>query len=509
MDFAATHPSLFSHDERRPALTALAVALVFGALTQALFWRASFGLNFWIWEILVVTANVLAFRRGKIGAAAWGAISACVLLGFSIVRFASDWPLVVAVPANLTILAALPVLLRDRLTLSELAGVPWNMILAIGYAPKAVMITARLPGRAFGGGGGTVLRGIFRGLMFGVPTAGFFALLLSPDDDFSRLVARARDEIGEGALFAIMSLVTSTGYLVNHALHTSAHEDRLAAEQVAEHRAATAVPYRFGESPETLASPRAALGRVSTITWGMILGQVALVFGIFVAANLRHLFGGHALVRAQGAVTYSSYLHAGFAQLLFASILSVCLVLVGHALLRSRDGGALGSAVPGGARLATIEAALLVLTGVTVASCWQRLQIYEDAYGASHLRLGVAIVELAVLGVLVLTLAKVVFRRWRGHGGALLAFAAMLSVFASAIDADAYVALKNLDRAAQHEYLDEEYLVRLSPDAKAALDHPYVKADRALEARLRASYCAPRNPDLRAFRGLGSCAASQ
>jgi hypothetical protein len=230
------------------------------------------------------------------------------------------------------------------------------------------------------------------------------------------------------------------------------------------------------------------------------------VFGLFVAANVHHLFGGAALVRAPGSLTYATYLHSGFGELLFATMLSVGLVLVGHALLRPRSQGRIpGAPIPGGKLLATVEGTLLVLTGITVVSCWQRLRIYEDAYGASHLRLGVAFVELSVLGVLVLTLGKVLFRRWTGHAGAVLTLGAAVAVFASAMNTDAYVAMRNLDRAMDGKPLDTEYLASLSRDARAALDHPYLKDHPELTTRLEDAYCAAEEGGVRAFRGLGGC----
>jgi hypothetical protein len=255
--------------------------------------------------------------------------------------------------------------------------------------------------------------------------------------------------------------------------------------------AAQAVP----ATPRPLISPAA---------WAIVVGQVALVFGGFVAANLKHLFGGAAVVRTSGSETYASYLHSGFGLLLFATLLSLGLVVGGHRLLRARGCGADGR-VPGGAALATVETVLLLLTGVTLASCWQRLCVYEDAYGASRLRLGVAFVELSVLGVLALTLAKVVFRRWAGYAGAVMALGAIVAVLASHFNADAYIARTNLDRAAAGKHLDVAYLATLSRDARSALDHGFVRSDQALDERLRTRYCERPSRDWREFRGIGAC----
>ncbi len=428
-------------------------------------------------------------------------MAACVLTSFSVFRYASDWALAIAVPSNLAILATLPILLRDGLTLEELAGLPLRLVGSLARAPAAVRRTVHLPAEALGGPGHTVLRAIGKGLLIGAPTAGVFTLLLSSDPSFGIALARIADRLGEGALFLGCSLVTATGYLLTHGLHARADGDR-------EHRWTDAYPYRVvgDASIEAGAAPPA---RITTVTWAMVVGQVALIFGLFVAANRKSLFGGDALVRSPGTVTYAGYLHAGFAQLLVATVLSVCLVLAGHALLAPRSRASAGAdPVPGGPLLASLEAALLGLTAVTVVSCWQRLQIYVDAYGASRLRLGVALIELAVLAMLVLTLVNVIVRRWTGHAGAVLALFAGLAVLATAINADDYVATTNLDRAAHRRPLDVDYLVSLSSDAEGVIRHPFVRKNPELQSRLEAAFTARcGNRDLRARRGLGSCSA--
>lgn len=255
-----------------------------------------------------------------------------------------------------------------------------------------------------------------------------------------------------------------------------------------------------------IATNAATAPRVTPLAWAMVVGQVATVFGLFVVVNLRHLFAGRALVRAPGATTYASYLHAGFAQLLLATALSVCLVLVGHRLLRPRGRNAdRALPVPGGRALVVLEATLLALSGVTVASCAQRLAIYEEAYGATRLRLGVVFIGLAILGLLALTLMKVVARDWSGHGGATLTFLAGLAVFASGFNADAYVATTNLNRAARGEYLDVDYLSSLSRDASGVLAHPLLLGKPGLARTLEETLCREESVGWRARRGIGRC----
>jgi hypothetical protein len=493
MNIAVTQMTLFAPDERRRARAKIAVAAVGGAASQALFWRTGLGLNFFVWDLAAIGSAFILLRRGKVRPTAAGAMVAAALLGFAVVRYASDWTMAIAAPTTLALLAALPYLLRDGYTLDDLGLLPGRLLGSYFHFPRAFAESAKIASTAAGAEGKGTLGKVVRGMLLGVPLAGLFALLFASDSDFVSALGRLRDRVGDATLFTLWSVATGAGYLVTYAFHTRPETDG-------------ARPGRVEDAYRTVDIPRPApASRVSVLAWSIVLTQVTLVFALFVAANLRHLFGGAALVRAPGELTYATYLHSGFGELLFATLLSVCLVLAGHGLLRPRGEAGRLAPVPGGRVLAALEGALLLFSAVTVASCWQRLSIYVDAYGASLLRLGVAFIEVGILGVLALTFGKAVFRGWRGHAGALLAFLALLAVVASGFNADAYVVKTNLDRAAHGHDLDTEYVTSLSRDAAAVLDHPYVRADHDLQKLLVASYCAPPSGGVRAFRGLTRC----
>ena len=480
--------------ERRRAISGVAAALVAGVVTQALFWHAGLGLNFWLWDLLVLAGSIALLRRGRVPPTAWGAITASALLGLSFVLHRSEWTSAIAVPATLLTLAAVPILLVERHTLTDLARLPRRFVPTKVLLQAAAAETTKLPAVAVGGTAGTVIQPMFRGLVLGIPAASLFACLLASDPDFSQALGQIRDRMGDWAVFSLWSLLSAGSYVFTHALHRARPSESTAGGED--------LPYREPGPDVAVAPPP----RVSVVAWSTVVAQVALVFALFVGANLRHLFGGKALVVAQKGLTYANYLHSGFGELLFATILAVCLVLAGHRALRPR-GVPVEGPVPGGKVLASLEGTLLVLAATTVASCWQRLAIYEDAYGASLQRVGVALIELFVLGVLALTFAKSIARGWKGHLGAVLTFATALAVAASAFDADAYVALKNLDRAWAGATLDERYLFSLSADASAALAHPFVQEHPELSKHLVSAYCRPRG-DLRAFRGIRQCSAA-
>ncbi len=481
---------------RRRARLALAAAIAGGAVTQALFWRTSIGLNWLLAEVGVIGAMVALFGARSMRAGAWAAIGVALALGGSLVVYTSDWQLFIAVPASLAVVALLPTILRARLGVRDLGELPRLIFAKARSVPDAILDTARMPSEALEGAGWVWVRALTRGALIGLPTAGFFALLFAADAGFAGAVSGMVARCGEWVLFAIASGATSLAYLLDYGL------ERAAAAAVTPPTVdrGGAPPYRREESAPAEAS---ASGGVSPITWAAVLAQVALVFGIFVIANRQALFGGHGVVRASDGPTYAAYLHAGFAQLLVATVLSVCLVLAGHRWMRPR-GASGAAAAPGGRALAVVETGLLLLAAITVASCWQRLSVYEDAYGATHLRLGVAVLEIGVLGVLGLTVAKSIARGWRGYGGALIGFAALLSIGACAFNADGYIAAQNLDRAARGKPLDFDYLGTLSRDACGALEHPRLVGEPALQV-LEARWTGPRAGGWRAFRGIGGC----
>jgi hypothetical protein len=490
-----------SREGRRHAITTLLLALLGGTVTQALFWKTGIGLNFFLWDLAIVGALFAVFPRRGTSVVAWGAASASVLLGFSVVRFASPWTLTIALPVDFALLAALPLVLSESVTLRDIGSVPLRLLLLLPErARRATATLAAMPRAAAGEHGPTAGRHFVRGLFIGLPTAGLFAALLASDVSFRSAVGRIIGEAGDAAIFAALSALSSAAYLIVHALHAASVDPPPPDEK-------DSVPGRapYRRSGDAVAPSLSPAGpRVAASTWAVVVGQVCMVFAVFVAANARHLFGGAALVRSPAGSTYAAYLHSGFALLLCATMLSVGLVVLGHALLVPRD-ALPGERIPGGGALASMETALLVLTGVTLASCWQRLCVYEDAYGASRLRLGVFVIELAVFGLLALTLAKVLFRRWRGYGGATLLLGVGAAVLATSFNGDAYIARRNLDRAASGKGLDEAYLASLGVDARSAIAHPFVTHDPALSARLRARFCASSRPDWRSFRGIGTC----
>ena len=175
-------------------------------------------------------------------------------------------------------------------------------------------------------------------------------------------------------------------------------------------------------------------------------------------------------------LTYAEYAREGFAQLLVAAALTLA-VVAGAARL-ARGGNRL--------LLRVLLGALCLLTLVIVASALRRLDLYEDAYGFSRLRLSAHAIGLWLGGLFGLVLAAGLTRhaRWLPRaivgatGTALLAF--------SLVNPDGLVARHNVERWRETGKLDLGYVGSLSADAVPALaELPPVLRDRALRRQRR------------------------
>ncbi len=181
------------------------------------------------------------------------------------------------------------------------------------------------------------------------------------------------------------------------------------------------------------------------------------------------------MLRTTG-LTWAEYARSGFWQLL--AVTALVLVVVAAAVRwapRSQQGdGRVARAALG---------LLLALTLAVAASALMRLSLYEQAYGATRARLLAAAVEVWL--VVVLLLVAWTGARWPGAGEAgargtatalprAVAASAGLALLAlAALDADALVARRNVDRhlaGVAASTLDTAYLGSLSADAVAELD---------------------------------------
>lgn len=200
------------------------------------------------------------------------------------------------------------------------------------------------------------------------------------------------------------------------------------------------------------------LGWIPAVT---ILVCVDLLFAFFVAVQFRYFFGGDANISLAG-FTYAEYARRGFAELVVVACLSLLLLLGLNQVARRES-----------PRVKQVYSALGVglvgLVAVMLVSAFQRLLLYEAAYGFTRLRTytHVFMVWLGILLVLVALLE--VFGRLRFLPLTLAVVAVGFGASLTLLNVDAFIARQNVARAIRGEALDPAYLVDLSEDADPAL----------------------------------------
>lgn len=213
---------------------------------------------------------------------------------------------------------------------------------------------------------------------------------------------------------------------------------------------------------EQLALP-AARPAVRSWEWLVPMALVVAVFVGFVVAQAAALFGGHDLVRRSTGLSYSEYVHQGFGQLTFATVLTLAAVALAvrkAAQQTARDRMLLRCSI----------GVLGALTLVVVASALHRMDLYQQAYGFTVLRVLVDVFELWLGLLVVLVLVATARLSWSWLPRAVLLAGAGFVLVGGLVNPEAWVAQHNIDRYRASGQLDTAYLQSLSADAAPTID---------------------------------------
>jgi hypothetical protein len=192
----------------------------------------------------------------------------------------------------------------------------------------------------------------------------------------------------------------------------------------------------------------------------VVMSVIDVLFALFALAQVVAALGGGAAALRSAGVTYADYARSGFFQLLWVAGLTWLVAVVARGALPA------GPGAQRRALIASIEVAIgLVLLIVYVAH--SRLQLYEDAYGFTMLRLyshvfsGLVAAAFVVLGVSVAGVGSA--RAWLFGSVAALTLAALVGL--NAANPESVVVGLNVQRAQRTGDLDAGYLGSLSDDA--------------------------------------------
>jgi hypothetical protein len=372
-------------------------------------------------------------RRG--GRVLLGAAS--VIAGFLVLR-SSPW-LVAADLATIAVLLALACTAESgasafRVRFSAVARRLLEAFgaLAIGVGAVAATIGALLPARR----GGAVTGSVVRGLLLAAPIVAVLGVgLATADAVFASLVQVDLDLSGAVPhLFVLVGAAwVSIGWFV----------------------LATRPPVR--PAPSTL--------RIGSVEALVVMTGLCALYAVFAAAQLLVARRGPDYVQQATGLTYADYARSGFFQLLWVAGATAVVLLVLSTATRPA-----GVGVDRLLRGTGVLAAAFTL--VVVHAALVRLGLYEDAFGATLLRVAASTTAWWLAAVFVVIGASFLVPATRSRawlptalGCVTLATVVMVNV----IDPEHRVVAHNLDRASDGESFDVSYALALSADSVPVL----------------------------------------
>ncbi|HEY0603725.1 MAG TPA: DUF4173 domain-containing protein, partial [Herpetosiphonaceae bacterium] len=305
---------------------------------------------------------------------------------------------------------------------------------------------------------------IARGLLLALPVVGCFGgLLMSADSVFASYVWEITELpfswtvdvmrwIGH-AFFALgVAYVCAGGALAALATGPTAPVPHLTTGD----QQALALPAEGDTQRLTL--PRRLLGFTEAL---MVLLAVDVLFGSFMLIQVTYFFGGINTLDRTG-MTYADYARRGFFELLIVTCLALALVgalaYVTRRIERWKQQAFNASST-----------VLIALMLGMLASAFQRMMLYEEAYGFTRLRLYTHSFMIWLAIVLPIFLIALYLNRARVFLLGTTATAIMYLALLNIVNTDALIVKENIARYQQSGRLDSFYLSQLSFDATPAL----------------------------------------
>ena len=196
------------------------------------------------------------------------------------------------------------------------------------------------------------------------------------------------------------------------------------------------------------------------LDWKVALSVLNVLFGFFVVVQIAVLFGGHSHVLETTDLTYAEYARQGFFQLVVVAILTLGVIAATIAFSHHEDERNL---------LRILLGSLCVLTLVILVSAARRMDLYQEAYGFTRLRL---LVDLSIVWLgAVFSAILVAGLRWRGGWlpRAIVGISLASCVGFGLYNPDLHIARRNIERFQATGDIDLAYLSTLSTDALGAL----------------------------------------
>ena len=460
-----------SHSSWRYGLAALVVAW----LIDLLFWQTPPGVSFFIWALIALAAGFILARLEGVRPSAWSyPIAAAVLVFSGFVGARTElFTRLLSFGLAMGGLALLAATFRSG---NWVAYRLWDYVPAffklLGAAltrpaelfksqpaaegaPTAGQISWR---KGWGGA-----RRVLVGLLLALPVLAVFGGLLSAADPIfsNRLsgflsgfdVSHLGEYIFRLVYILVLAFLFSGVYL--HAVRPAREEPRIDPAQA-----------------KSWLQP--FLGWIEA---GVVLALVDLMFAFFVGIQFWYFFGGQANINSSG-FTFADYARRGFFELVVVAVISLLLYL-GLATITRRETAFQKRGFTG------LSVFLMAMVLVMLVSAFQRLLLYESAYGYTELRM---YTHIFMIWLGLLMAAAVVFEllgRRQHFGLALLLTIVGFGLTFGFFNVEDAIAHQNIARARQGlgtsaagAGLDSSYLSALGSDAVPALLDEYRRPDQ-------------------------------
>ncbi len=196
----------------------------------------------------------------------------------------------------------------------------------------------------------------------------------------------------------------------------------------------------------------------------IVLGSVVLLFTIFVVIQFQYFFGGNANITIEG-YTYAEYARRGFGELVTVAFFALLMLLTLSGVTKRET--EIQRKIYSGFGIALVALLLVMLV-----SAYQRLGLYEAAYGFSRLRTYTHVFLVWIGLLLIATIVLEILRKQRAFAFAMLIASFGFAVSLPILNVDTFIVKQNIQREINGqaaEDLDSQYFIELSDDAVPTL----------------------------------------
>lgn len=421
------------------SLCIIVASFVLGLSFNMLFWEQSVGMNIPIFSFLILFFLSLLGMIGKTplsNRAFWLMIP---------IAFFAFMPFVYAsIPLTLINLFTLLILfsmlaqtaVRPTSIYGTVSKITRSLILPLFFIKPFIQTVSDSLHMSTNARGNETIRGIIRGLIISLPFLAVFGILFSQADDVFGTYAKHIIPTNFTQLpitQAILVMSITFFFIGAYGFSFSTHEK---------------------EKKEEPSSSRKQNERMEILT---VLTLVNMLFFLFLLVQFHYFFGSSANISEQG-FTYAEYARKGFSELVLVSLLSFLLArYTERKMLFAQN---LQSP------LKVLVVVLIIQVMVVIYSAFQRLSLYEAAYGFTNARFYGHAIIFFIAGGFVLLLYKI-FTNQSERAYSLRVFLLFLVGIATVnlINPEAFIAKKNIERYWKTGNIDGLYIVDLSSDA--------------------------------------------